>query len=209
MKYKNQKTESPAGNGSTSTASAVRPAAPPLPGNKPAEQHADVLYRAIDLAAEGRCDKALSLLNRAKGRDDQIVNAIGVCLLRQGRFEEAVPLFRRLVLAPGCTWMRSAPTAYKTNYATALLLSQRPAGCLEILGELHCEKDPTVQRLRAAIKRWESQLTFWQRLNWWLGRIEPSNRTVPLDFPPGDFGVAPRPEQAPGPVRTPAPGKAA
>jgi hypothetical protein len=172
----------------------------PSPPAKPVDQGAGVLYRAIETAEAGRCEKALGLLRKAAGRDDRIVNAIGVCLLRLGRYDEAIELFRRLVLAPGCTWMRPVPIAYKTNYATALLLGRHPAGCVDILGELACEENPTVQALRSAIKRWESQLSFWQRLNWRFGQIEPRNCQVSIDVTPGDFGLVHRPTDLPRPA---------
>jgi len=100
----------------------------------------------------------------------------------------ALCMYYDLVLNPGCTWMRpDLPTVYKTNYATALLLSGHPSGCLEMLAEIKDEQNPTVQRLRAAIKNWESRLTFLQKLNWWFGHIEPTNRPVTIDFEAGEF----------------------
>jgi hypothetical protein len=99
-----------------------------------------------------------------------------------------VRLFRTLVLAPGCTWPRpNLPNVYKTNFATALLLAGHPSGCVEILAEVRDERDAQVQRLRAAIRKWESELSFFQRLNWWVARVEPSGRPVPLEFEPGEL----------------------
>jgi hypothetical protein len=113
------------------------------------------------------------------------------------------------VLAPGCTWMRPGPIIYKTNYATALLLAQHPAGCSEILEEIGCDEDPAVRALRSALRRWESQLSWWQKLNWRIGRVEPRNRPVTIDFSPGEFGLAPAPSETPGPTAPPAPGNRA
>src|SRR5262249_577514 len=91
---------------------------------------------------------------------------------------------------------------FKTNYATALLLSGNIAGGLRALDEVRDEQCPAVGRLREAVRRWERNLTFWQRVNWWLGG-EP-DRPLTLDFPPGDLesgGRGPGPACVPGPLR--------
>jgi hypothetical protein len=140
------------------------------------------------LIGQKQYEKALGVLGPAAGQDQELANAMGVCLMRLGRIEEAVRLFRMLVLAPGCTWPRpNLPNVYKTNFATALLLAGHPSGCVEILAEVRDERDAQVQRLRAAIRKWESELSFFQRLNWWVARVEPSGRPVPLEFEPGEL----------------------
>lgn len=150
----------------------------------------EVLQRAMKLIAAGKLQKAVDLLNAKAIRDGAHQNVKGVCLLRLGQPEEALRVFRSLVLSPGCTWMRAdAPILHKVNFASALLLAGRPSGCLETLGEIHQEEDPRVQQLRAAIKRWVSTLSLWQKLNWWFGRLEPGNRPVVIDFELGDYGV--------------------
>ena len=147
-----------------------------------------LLTEILKEAAKSHYDKAISLSRKHGGHDLDIVNARGVCLMRTGKYDEAVALFRSLVLQPGCTWMRKdRPVHYKTNLATALLLSGRPSGCLEMLHELAAEAPPTAGALRSTIKRWESTLPFWAWLNWKTGRIAPVNRPVPMDFEPGDF----------------------
>ena len=81
------------------------------------------------------------------------------------------------------------PTIYRTNFATALLMSGHPAGCEEILADLVDKTHPSVQRLIKAIDQWVKSLTFWQKLNWWVGRIEPKDCHVRLDFVPGELEV--------------------
>ncbi len=157
----------------------------------------EVLQHVQQMATLQHYDKAIDLLKSAD-RDPQLLNAQGVCLMRLGRFEEAMRLYYGLVLNPGCTWMRpDLPLVYKTNYATALVLGGHPSGCLEILAVLNAEQNPTVQRLRGAIKAWESQLTFWRKLNWRFGRIEPANRPVTVDFEPGEFEPLPARNDSP------------
>ncbi|MBI2479512.1 MAG: tetratricopeptide repeat protein [Planctomycetia bacterium] len=121
-------------------------------------------------------------------------NIRGVHLMREGNIDEAVCILRSIVMPPGCTWSRpDAPNVFRRNFATALLLAGHPSGCLELLAEMRDEQNPRVQQLRAAIKRWEKTLSFFQWLNWRTGWIEPANRPVTLDFVPGELeGESPR-----------------
>ena len=113
-----------------------------------------------------------------------------------GRTEEAVRIFRDLVLAPGGIGLKpEIPLIPKINFATSLLLAGRRTGCLDVLAELGEDMHPSVQRLRAVIKEWERSLSFWQRLNWRFGRIEPNNAPVTFESPPGEFEV-----ELPGPT---------
>lgn len=123
-------------------------------------------------------------------------NIRGVHFLREGNLDEAIKVLRDLVMPPGCTWTRpDTPNLYKRNFATALLLAGHPSGCLELLAEMQNDPHPRVQQLRAAIKRWEKTLSFFQWLNWRTGRIEPANRPIAIDFIPGELeGELPRPE---------------
>lgn len=145
------------------------------------------IERIQKLADGGNLDAATALLRDVR-RDKHLQDALGVCLLRRGHAAEAVRLYRDLVLAPGCTWMKpDLPTAFKLNYATALLLDGRPSGCLAMLSEINQSDHPTVIRLRTAIEAWERTLDWWPWLNWKLGRIDPYDKPVRIDFPPGEF----------------------
>jgi hypothetical protein len=163
------------------------------------------LERAMRHVASGHYERALNLLDAA-GRDAPIRNARGVCLLRMGRYEDATRVLRELVLSPGCTWMRSdIPTLYKTNFATALFLGGHPAGCLEILAEIHEEKHPSVQRLRSAIKSWEKRLSWLQWLNWKISRVEPARCRASVELPAGEFESEVSPAEPEQPETTPTP----
>lgn len=155
---------------------------------------ASLLDAIVKEAANKHYEKALSISGKQGGQDLAVVNARGVCLMRLGRHEEAVALFRNLVLQPGCTWMRGdRPGYYKCNFATALLLSGRPSGCLAVLHELGSEAPTAALTLRAAIKRWESGLSLWSWLDWKLNGIDPHNVRIPTDFEPGQFVQEPAP----------------
>jgi len=149
-----------------------------------------IFKRALKSTAEGHYEKAIGILATGKSTPE-ILNARGVCLLRMGRIEDAIRLFRGLVLSPGNTWARpEVPTLYKLNFATALLLSGSPSGCLSLLGDINEPAHPGVIRLQTALSQWAATLTFWQRLNWWFGRVEPTPCQPSIDFPAGDFSEA-------------------
>ncbi len=154
----------------------------------PASSSSQATYdRVLHHVANGNCQKALDLL-RSAGREPHMQNAIGVCLMRLGRTEEAVRIFRDLVLGPGGFGLKpEIPLIPKINFATSLLLADRRAGCLDVLAGLGEDMHPSVQRLRAVIKEWERSLSFWQRLNWRFGRIEPNNAPVTFESPPGEL----------------------
>jgi hypothetical protein len=106
--------------------------------------------------------------------------------MRLGNVKVAVDVYRGLVLSSGGLILRQdVPVVYKTNYATALLLSGNVSGCQRVLNEVNDQSSPPVQRLRDAIHGWVKGMSFWQRLNWWTGGT-PTHPVV-LNFPPGEL----------------------
>ncbi len=143
--------------------------------------------KAARFVASGNYQKALDVLRSAR-LDPALRNVMGVCLLRLGNVDEAVRVFRELVLQPGCIWVRrDIPAVYITNYATALLLQGHPSGCLEVLASLPDPSHAARQKLLAAVKAWSASLSLWQRFNWRFGRIEPKGCRVTVDFVPGEL----------------------
>lgn len=146
------------------------------------------MQRIVRFVEASNYEKALDLLNSA-ARSPEARNARGVCLLRLGRYQDAMRLYRDLVMAPGGTWLRGdVPLHQKFNYAVSLLLGGHPAGCLEVLADINEREHPMNLTIRAAIRKWEASLPFFARLNWKFGKIEPANHPVRVDFLPGDFG---------------------
>jgi hypothetical protein len=124
----------------------------------------------------------------AVGRDPESLNALGVCHMRLGNVAEAVRIYRGLTLQPGCTWERAdIPAVFKRNFATALLLSGLPGGCVSVLQSLEEFEHPRSRELFAAIKRWERSLSFIQRWDWRLNGVTPRDCRIPIDFEPGEF----------------------
>jgi hypothetical protein len=152
---------------------------------KPAEV-ADVLAKVERQLQEGEVIRALEAIGRARISSPWLANAAGVCQLRLGNTQTAVDQFRALVLASGGLILREdVPTAFKTNYATALLASGNLSGGIRVLEEIRDEDNPLVERLRSAIHDWKKSLTMWQTVTWYLGGEPP--RPLVLDFPLGDL----------------------
>lgn len=134
----------------------------------------------------GRAKEALDAVRTHSGTDASLKNLHGVCLMRTGFTADAVRLYRQLVLSSnGVTLRPEAPTVFKSNFATALLLDGSVTGAKTVLQEAADESHPAVQRLRGAIARWRSGLSFWQRMQWRCG-MDPGC-PVELDFAPGDY----------------------
>lgn len=144
-----------------------------------------LLQQIAELLEAGQPKKALDVLARSKDHSPWSTNAIAVCLLRLGQAEQAVELFRNLVLSGSLLLRPEVPTAWKVNFATALLMTDNLAGCIQMLRDLREEDHPSVQRLRKAIRQWEEELSLWEKIQWHLGG-QPA-RGVPLDFLPGEL----------------------
>jgi hypothetical protein len=139
----------------------------------------DLVGRVGCLLREGQAQTALDVLRRSRASTSWAVNATGVCLLRLGEVRQAIDVFRSLVLRP------DVPPVFKTNFATALLMDGNVAGCTSVLGEFREEDHPVVRNLRAAIRRWQEGMSFWEKVWWHLG--SPPDRAVELGFVPGEL----------------------
>jgi len=145
------------------------------------------MQKALRLAHRNELQSAIELLTSGS-TDEATRNALGVCLLRAGKIDDAVRVFRSFVLGVGGTTERSdAPAIYKRNFATALLLAGQIAGCVDTLRNSGEPDHPRTVELRTAIKRWERTLSFFRRWDWKLNQIEPRNRPVSIEFVPGEF----------------------
>ena len=144
-----------------------------------------VLGQLKELLQAGQPKQALDLLARSNAHSHWSTNATGVCLLRLGQADRAVELFRNLVLSGSLFLRPDVPTAWKVNFATALLMADNLGGCVRLLGEIQEEDHPGVQRLRGALQSWHSRLSIWAKIRWFLGG-QPGRR-VELDFLPGEL----------------------
>jgi len=138
-----------------------------------------------DLLKTGQPKKALDVLAGSKIDSPWSTNATGVCLMRLGQVEQAVGVFRNLVLSSGLFLRSEMPAAWKVNFATALLMTDNLTGSIQVLRDIKEEDHPSVQRLRNAIRQWEEELSLWEKLQWHLGG-QPARR-VKLNYPPGEL----------------------
>ena len=152
---------------------------------QPADKHQQAYQKALRLIREQRYQSAIEILSSA-GQSPAVLNLRGVCLVRIGSVQTALQVYRSYVLQTGGAWTRTdVPVSHALNFATALLLSGHPAGCLEVLGSLAQRNHPMIDQLQHAIRTWGQSLPLWQRLNWRFGKIEPNDTKVPIDFVPG------------------------
>lgn len=149
------------------------------------ETNDELLLRVDALLEEGKVEEAIRML-RGRGLDAPALrNAMGVCLMRAGKPQAAVEVYRDLLVIPGGVSLKlDAPLLHKVNYATALLLAGNVSGCRTILDDLRNDGHPSVARLRAAIAAWRRTLGVFERLRCAL--LGEAPRPVTLDFPPGE-----------------------
>ena len=162
---------------------------PLKPQAAPAKSHNDpLLERVVHLIShDSGIPKAIDLL-RAANANPTTKNALAVCLMRAGQVDEAVRILRSLTLNPGSTWERAdVPSLYKRNFATALLMSGLPAGCLSVIRTLPDATHPRCQEIEADVRAWARSLPFWKRWDWRLNQVEPKNAVIPLSFVPGEL----------------------
>lgn len=150
------------------------------------DSEAALISEVARLADAGHPERSLHLLAAANLSTDATRNARGACQLRLNRIEDAVRTLRTLVLPANCTWMKpELPVVYRTNFITALLLAQQPAGGKELMEQMSEQNHPSVIRLRETLECWEHGLSWWQWFNWKTGLIP--NVPIPLNFIPGEF----------------------
>jgi Flp pilus assembly protein TadD len=147
-----------------------------------------VLEKVRRLLESTRVAEALQLLASCNAKDWRVQNARGVCLMRLGRIEEAIRIFRDLTLEAGSIIMKSnLDPQVQLNFATALLLDQNVEGCERVLAEIEANSESglsVTEPLRSALRDRECNLTWKQKLLVWITRRHPMVR---LNFPPGEI----------------------
>ncbi len=165
-----------------------------LPADKITRPHSKgttASQRAIQLALHHlqrhAYQDAVAVL-KAAGHEARVRDVLGVCLMRAGEVEQAVQLYRQMVLVPNSVYPRpEISDQCKRNYATALLLKGLPSGALDVLAFCSDVRDPRAVEIRAAITRWERSLSWFRRWDWKLNRIEPPHCRVPIEFEAGEI----------------------
>jgi len=143
------------------------------------------LRRARQLMFNGDYERALAELPEVH-RDLEIRNVAAVCMIRLGRFKEAIDLLRTVTVNSNINRMRDdVPAHIRINFAIALFYGGQPAGGLEALYEIDRDDDPSVVMLRAHARRWVAGMSFLRRLDWRFNGIAPKTLPVAPDEPLG------------------------
>ena len=143
-----------------------------------------VLNRVRQMLDQGQAENALEVLNASGQNSLAIQNAKAVCLLRLGRLEGAVKIFRDLVFPSGAFSIPDdTPTLFRVNYVTALLLSDNLVVGLQLLREIPDKNHPAVVQLKAGVRQWKRSLPLWRRILLPIGLYP--EKSFCLDFAPG------------------------
>ena len=132
----------------------------------------DRLSAVKQLLDQNKPDQAGKLL--AGSRSPAETNALGVCLLRLGKHQEAIQLFRGLVLpGGGVVTSRDVPVAYRLNFASALLADGNYDGFISFLNDVPPADHSEAKRLHEIHDRWLQSISMGRKLLWRLGVSQP------------------------------------
>jgi len=157
-----------------------------------------VLNRVREMLDNEQVENAFKVLANCGHSSPAIENARGVCLLRLGRLDAAMKVFRDLVFPGGAFSIpHETPTIFRANYVTTFLLLGNLVVGMQLLREIPEKRHPLVQQLKTAVRRWKQSLPWWRRMLLPIGfyPIKP----LPLDFAPGAMWF-PESMQGPRPV---------
>lgn len=148
---------------------------------------AGVRNRIIAAIADQQYPVAAGLL-RSQGFDPKIRNDLGVCLLRCGKIDEALEVFRAFVLESGGVYERNQATDIaRRNFATTLLLKGLPQGAESVLDRTVEQQHESCLRLRIVIQTWVDSLGWFHWLNWKVNRVAAPWTQIEISFVPGEF----------------------
>jgi hypothetical protein len=157
-----------------------------------------LLSRVRQMLDQGQAQAALDVLDSCGQSSRTIQNAKGVCMMRLGRHELAVKIFRDLVFPGGAfTIPDDTPTVFRSNYATSLLLVDNIVTGLQILGQIPDRRHPAVVHLKTAVRTWKRSMSWFARIGLLIG-ITPQ-KPFSMDSAPGEL-LIPRSGESPRPV---------
>lgn len=147
--------------------------------------------RLQQLTDMGEYQKALELL-KDRSCDNAMLNAKAVLLMRTGKPGDAAILLRPHVWDPGTfTLIADVPDFIRLNFATALLMTGRVAGAIEVIRSIQGSGNEQAMTLLNAIRVWEKSLSIFGWLDWKICGIEHVKKGIPVGSDPGRFGWEP------------------
>ena len=161
--------------------------ASPLPASTQPTDASTVVFTKLDtrlkqvklLAEQGNYQRAFDAIPN-NSSDREVLNCRAVCLMRMGKFAQAIAPLRSIALNMSTFHLRpEIPEHIKINYAIALFFGGEPAGGLDALADIQREDDPQVQMLRARAKAWAASMNWLRRLDWHVNRVAPKLGPTP------------------------------
>lgn len=146
----------------------------------------NTLEKLKKLLEDDNINDALSILNKTNDKSIWCQNARGVCLMRMGKYKQAVTTLTPLVFPGGSVIIGlGVPEKVKLNLAEAMLLTGNVSGAVSLIQNV---KEDSVQliKLEQTIKRWKKSLSLFARLEVWCG-ILPYDGEVQVDAPYGEL----------------------
>jgi len=138
------------------------------------------LQHIRELLDHDRPNEALNFITHSGDESPEMKNARGVCLLRLGRFDEAISVLQDVTYQglPGIP--HDTPALFQANFAVAMLRANRAKdAALIIAARLNGNEHPEAAKLKAAVRQWKKSVGLLGRLRCRLG-LYPA-QPVPLD----------------------------
>ncbi len=112
--------------------------------------------------------------------DIELLNCRAVCLMRMGKFAQAIVPLRSVALNLSTFHLRpEIPEHIRINFAIALFFGGEPAGSFDALADIKREDDPQVKMLRARAKAWTDSMNWLRRFDWYVNRVAPKIGPTP------------------------------
>jgi hypothetical protein len=141
--------------------------------------------RVRKLLDDNKTNYALMFIERLGDKSIVMQNARGVCLMRLGKFKEALSVLRDVAFQGYPCLPPDTPVLYQINFAVAMLGSNHKEGAFSILNKLEENEHPQIAKLKDAIRRWVKGLNFVEKCCYYVGLYP--NKPVVIDFLPGDI----------------------
>ncbi|MEZ6079609.1 MAG: hypothetical protein R3C56_29260 [Pirellulaceae bacterium] len=107
--------------------------------------------------------------------DMEVLNCRAVCLMRMGKFAQAIAPLRSVALNMSTFHLRpEIPEHIKINYAIALFFGGEPAGGLDALADIRARMTSSSDASRARAKAWAASMNWLRRLTGTSTALHPS-----------------------------------
>ncbi|MFA5553720.1 MAG: hypothetical protein WCZ89_00460 [Phycisphaerae bacterium] len=137
-----------------------------------------------DLLNQGLAYQALQYIEHSGQKTQVMENAKAVCLLRNGKTEQAVSLLKDIVFQGKICVPPETPLLYQINFALAMLVVNNKDFALLLLAKPEVRNHPQAAKLIDAVNKWRKSLTLLEKFCYHIGIY--SRKPVKIDFPAGE-----------------------